>query len=45
MESIEDYMTAGSKDGDHCDIIIKLLVKQLPVVSLNTHHLYTRLYN
>lgn len=45
MEDIEDHMTIGREDGDHGDAIVKHLVKQLPVVSLDTYHLQTKLYN
>lgn len=41
MEDIEYHMIAGREDGDHCDVIVKHLVKQLRVVSLDTHHLHT----
>lgn len=41
MEGIEDHMITGREDGDHCDVIVKHLVKQLHVGSLDTHHLHT----
>lgn len=45
MEGIEDHTIAGKEDGEHRHAIVKHWVKWFPVVSLDTHHLYTRLYN
>ena len=45
MEGIEDHTIAGREDGEHRDAIVNHLVKWFLVVSLDTQHLGTRLYN